>query len=147
GTKRLLRNPRAHAKGDAGSDGLDGMVCRYLDHNNRSGTPVQHLKQAVTSFLWTTLAWAPNLCGDISRFSKREVRSMSKGLSAAGAALTLALFVAAVAAGPNEAQQAGDAMHIAADDLGGVVSGPKGPEAGVWVIAETKDLPTKFAKI
>jgi hypothetical protein len=31
--------------------------------------------------------------------------------------------------------------------LGGVVSGPKGPEAGVWVIAETTDLPTKFAKI
>ena len=24
---------------------------------------------------------------------------------------------------------------------------PKGPEAGVWVIAETTDLPTKFAKI
>ena len=25
--------------------------------------------------------------------------------------------------------------------------GPNGPEAGVWVIAETTDLPTKFAKI
>ena len=24
---------------------------------------------------------------------------------------------------------------------------PKGPEAGVWVIAETTDLPTKYAKI
>ncbi|MBZ5610628.1 MAG: carboxypeptidase-like regulatory domain-containing protein [Acidobacteriia bacterium] len=33
------------------------------------------------------------------------------------------------------------------DDIGGVVTGSKGPEAGVWVIAETKDLPTKFAKI
>ena len=31
--------------------------------------------------------------------------------------------------------------------IGGVVTGPKGPEAGVWVIAETTDLPTKFAKI
>jgi len=29
----------------------------------------------------------------------------------------------------------------------GVVTGPNGPEAGVWVIAETADLPTKFAKI
>ena len=38
-------------------------------------------------------------------------------------------------------------MPIDADDLGGVVTGPKGPEAGVWVIAETTDLPTKFAKI
>jgi len=32
-------------------------------------------------------------------------------------------------------------------DLGGVVTSAKGPEAGVWVIAETADLPTKFAKI
>ena len=36
---------------------------------------------------------------------------------------------------------------VGTSDLGGVVSGPKGPEAGVWVIAETTDLPTKFAKI
>jgi hypothetical protein len=32
-------------------------------------------------------------------------------------------------------------------DLGGVVTSAGGPEAGVWVIAETTDLPTKFAKI
>src|SRR5712691_3971394 len=29
----------------------------------------------------------------------------------------------------------------------GVVQGSQGPEAGVWVIAETKDLPTNFIKI
>jgi hypothetical protein len=33
------------------------------------------------------------------------------------------------------------------DDLAGVVTGPKGPEAGVWVIAETTDLPTRFTRI
>jgi len=33
------------------------------------------------------------------------------------------------------------------DDIAGVVSGPRGPEAGVWVIAETTELPTKMAKI
>src|SRR5436305_1947533 len=33
------------------------------------------------------------------------------------------------------------------DDIGGVVTGANGPEAGVWVIAETTDLPTKYAKI
>src|SRR5260221_5857220 len=38
-------------------------------------------------------------------------------------------------------------IPIVADDIGGVVSGPKGPEAGVWVIAETTGLPTRFAKI
>ena len=32
------------------------------------------------------------------------------------------------------------------DDIGGVVRGPNGPEAGVWVIAETTDLPTRYIK-
>jgi hypothetical protein len=36
---------------------------------------------------------------------------------------------------------------FAQSDISGVVSGPKGPEAGVWVIAETTDLPTRFARI
>jgi hypothetical protein len=39
------------------------------------------------------------------------------------------------------------AQKVGAADIGGVVSGPKGPEAGVWVIAETTDLPTKYAKV
>ena len=34
-----------------------------------------------------------------------------------------------------------------ADYISGVVTSSKGPEAGVWVIAETTDLPTRFAKI
>ena len=33
------------------------------------------------------------------------------------------------------------------DDIGGVVTSVEGPEAGVWVIAETTDLPTKFVRI
>jgi hypothetical protein len=33
------------------------------------------------------------------------------------------------------------------NDISGTVTGPRGPEAGVWVIAETNDLPTKYAKI
>jgi hypothetical protein len=39
------------------------------------------------------------------------------------------------------------AQQIDSNDIGGVVTGRKGPEAGVWVIAETSDLPTKFARI
>ncbi|HTC83396.1 MAG TPA: carboxypeptidase-like regulatory domain-containing protein [Rhizomicrobium sp.] len=38
-------------------------------------------------------------------------------------------------------------VAIDTHSIGGVVAGPRGPEAGVWVIAETKDLPTKYAKI
>ena len=33
------------------------------------------------------------------------------------------------------------------DDIAGVVTSAKGPEAGVWVIAETTELETKFRKI
>jgi hypothetical protein len=39
------------------------------------------------------------------------------------------------------------AQNVGQNDIGGVVSGAKGPEAGVWVIAETTDLPTKYAKV
>lgn len=39
------------------------------------------------------------------------------------------------------------APPVDADDLAGVVRSSKGPEAGVWVIAETKDLPTPYVKI
>ena len=39
------------------------------------------------------------------------------------------------------------AVAVDADDIGGVVRSPKGPEAGVWVIAETTELPTRFTKM
>ena len=45
------------------------------------------------------------------------------------------------------AQRSSDPIAIDADDLAGIVSGPKGPEAGAWVIAETTDLPTRFARM
>src|ERR1700748_774902 len=38
-------------------------------------------------------------------------------------------------------------VQVDGNDIGGVVTGAKGPEAGVWVIAETKDLPTRYIKI
>jgi hypothetical protein len=63
--------------------------------------------------------------------------------------LTLSVAVAAVALGGAVWSQAQTrpTVSIDADDIGGVVAGEKGPEAGVWVIAETTDLPTKFARI
>ncbi|HEX7122664.1 MAG TPA: carboxypeptidase-like regulatory domain-containing protein [Gemmatimonadaceae bacterium] len=45
------------------------------------------------------------------------------------------------------AQGGAQGVTIDADDIGGTVTGPNGPEAGVWVIAETRDLPTKFVRI
>lgn len=46
------------------------------------------------------------------------------------------------AARPASAQ-----VSVDPTDIGGVVTSSKGPEAGVWVIAETSDTPTKFRKI
>ena len=61
-------------------------------------------------------------------------------------ALGVAMFMGAVFR--LNAQQSSElAIRIGEKDLGGVVTSANGPEAGVWVIAETSDLPTKFAKI
>ena len=46
--------------------------------------------------------------------------------------------------GPASAQKA---LSVKPDAIGGKVTGANGPEAGVWVIAETTDLPTKYAKM
>jgi hypothetical protein len=59
-----------------------------------------------------------------------------------------ALLLAGGALAQDKAKaRAAARVSIGATDIGGVVTGPKGPEAGVWVIAETTDLPTRFAKI
>src|SRR5207302_7249842 len=44
-------------------------------------------------------------------------------------------------------QRTSATVAIDADDIGGVVTSSAGAEAGVWVIAETTDLPTKFARM
>src|SRR6516225_1693736 len=38
-------------------------------------------------------------------------------------------------------------VTVGTADIGGTVVSAAGPEAGVWVIAETTDLPTKFVRI
>jgi len=55
----------------------------------------------------------------------------------------VAAMAVAVVGTPAFAQR----VAIDADDIGGVVKSEKGPEAGVWVIAETTELPTKYAKM
>ena len=53
---------------------------------------------------------------------------------------------AAIAAALSSSANAQQAPAIGTDDIAGVVTGPNGPEAGVWVIAETSDLPTRLIK-
>ncbi len=63
------------------------------------------------------------------------------------AVAALATFAAAMPGRLAAQQTASQAVQIGGSDLGGVVTSAKGPEAGVWVIAETTDFPTKFAKM
>src|SRR5256885_13951393 len=58
-----------------------------------------------------------------------------------------ALLSAASATTATAQPAAATQVRIDADDIGGVVTGAKGPEAGGWVIAETRDLPTKYVEI
>ena len=64
---------------------------------------------------------------------------------------TRMLYLAGIvlaASGSLNAQTANiEAVHIDSDDIGGMVIGPQGPEAGVWVIAETTGLPARYVKI
>ena len=63
------------------------------------------------------------------------------------AAISIAVLAAAPFSRVSAQQSSPPGVTVGPSDLGGVVTGPSGPEAGVWVIAETTDLPTKFAKI
>jgi hypothetical protein len=71
----------------------------------------------------------------------------TKGLYLGVAAIAIALVLGGPSTRSNAQQTTAAGISIGDSDLGGVVSGPNGPEAGVWVIAETTELPTKFAKM
>src|SRR5262245_35467414 len=70
----------------------------------------------------------------------------SRRLYLSAAAIAIALVLGGPPAQLN-AQAPVSGISIGNSDLGGVVTGPNGPEAGVWVIAETDDLGTRFAKM
>jgi hypothetical protein len=71
---------------------------------------------------------------------KRGLDTMLRNFCLVAAAATATINFAPLA-------NAQPAVVLDADDIGGVVSGPNGPEAGVWVVAETTDLPTRFARM
>ena len=58
------------------------------------------------------------------------------------AAIAIAAFLAVA-----PARLSAQSVPVVANDIAGVVKSPHGAEAGVWVIAETRDLPTRFAKM
>src|ERR1700681_1196339 len=68
---------------------------------------------------------------------------MRRRLTLLGAGMLLAIAAAWLALGLQTSVAAAENTGV----MTGVVTSPKGPEAGVWVIAETDDLQTKFRKI
>jgi len=77
-------------------------------------------------------------------------RALWKFAAMAGVAMAAVLCAAIIRmdAGPRKSARA-EANRALADDgyISGTVTSAKGPEAGVWVIAQTSDLGTKFRKI
>ena len=73
----------------------------------------------------------------------RTLRGLYFGIVAVG----IVVLLIAVPARLQAQQNTADAVRIGDSDLGGVVTSTNEPEAGVWVIAETTDLPTTFARI
>ncbi|MFC4870555.1 hypothetical protein [Negadavirga shengliensis] len=57
------------------------------------------------------------------------------------------MFLLILISGLISCERDTESVSMGEDDIAGVVRGPNGPEAGVWVIAETHDLPTRYAKI
>jgi len=77
---------------------------------------------------------------------KRETGAPTPTQAGLGLAVGVIALLVGVGAGARP-PAADEAIPIDDDDIGGVVSGSRGPEAGVWVIAETTELPTKFVRI
>jgi len=73
--------------------------------------------------------------------------SKTRELHVSLAALVVAMSLAGMPATLSAQQNPPAAVSISDADISGVVTSAKGPEAGVWVIAETRDLPTKLVKI
>lgn len=69
-----------------------------------------------------------------------------QGILRSGLLLLLASLCVGIVAKVGAQQQTGT-VQVKSTDLSGAVTSTKGPEAGVWVIAETTDLPTKYLKI
>src|SRR5688572_5786030 len=80
------------------------------------------------------------LTGAFAEVSIMTSRPLYFGVAAIGCAVLVAASYSGVA-------DSADAARAGENDIAGVVRSSKGPEAGVWVIAETSELPTRFVKI
>src|SRR5262249_49420174 len=110
------------------------------------------LPSSLALFTWLR---TPSGCVWISRTSPRsnqtrhygEGAPMGMNIRASAAAIVVLLAITPTRLAAQATTSRGVLITVGDNEIGGVVRGPHAPEAGVWVIAETTDLPTKFAKI
>src|ERR1051326_7192464 len=123
-------NRRTKAAGRPRKSGLEAQMKRAL--SPRLGAGIMTLTRRVSGAL-------------VSRSCQRRSAVTAPHVWWLCGAVTFALVISFKVS----AQQGGGGASVAidADDIGGVVTSTKGAEAGVWVVAETTDLPTKFAKM
>src|SRR3989442_628595 len=103
----------------------------------------------------STVRWARDICRPVilrldyalDRAKGGRAMRMKNVLYLGVAAVAIAVVWAGSAVTLSAQQATSGAVPIDADDIGGGVTGANGPEAGVWVIAETTELPTKYAKM
>src|SRR5215831_11231667 len=115
----------------------------YYGHSDNHGqltTPFDVLTISSVFISETKISLGP--------FDPREFKNMTlkrrfffSGVFATGLMLLASVTVL------NAQQPEGAGISIGNDDIGGVVASTRGPEGGVWVIAETTELPTKFVRI
>ena len=79
-------------------------------------------------------------------------RSGAVAINVLGWLLSCAVLASAQATGAQSSggtptQHGTPIIDVVSHDIYGTVTGPHGPEAGVWVIAETDELQTNYAKI
>src|SRR3989441_8276986 len=106
------------------------------------------------SWAWPSLAslgWRLR-CHGRPALTSREMRQIVAPMSRASYSATALVGLAAVLAAwpvtrPSAQHAPRAAVQIDSDDIGGVVTSKHGPEAGVWVIAETTELGTRFARM
>src|SRR5215469_6740400 len=115
-------------------------------------TPLLDKARIPSAILRGRFSSRPSLCFEEMQLSQGEIRREDtmerKNILRFSLVLLLAFLCAGMMAkvGAQQAKASGG-VQVKAADIGGVVTSSKGPEAGVWVIAETTDLPTKYVKI
>src|SRR5262245_42697243 len=111
-----------------------GKVLRFNANNAGKGDSEQ-----VVGCINVTLPDAVQRRSGLMRMKKRVSVALILGAS-------LAVFLLVSGRAIVAGQAGNGAVAIDNDDIGGVVTGARGPEAGVWVVAETRSTPTRLIK-